>query len=1225
VKLYNHKTIFGVLLCILLFCLKINTTFAVTAPYFSLSSDSGQYYSSCGDFYVDILINTGTSNSDSANIIINYDPSILEIQDSNVGVSGIQISEGTAYNNYSGNTVNDTEGTILLTGFNVGSPLNTNNNPELFGRIYFQTLSTTGTVDLNIDFALGETLDSNIAETITSDDILLSVGDLTLQIIDDSSAPTTQSSSPSNGQSDVAINSNISITLSDIGCGVDYSSIEIIADNIAYTQSGDNVFVQSGTINNPTFTINPDYSFDYGETINVSISGEDVNNNIFNNNFSFNVINDNSAPQISNLNPSNNVTGVSITSNISFTISDSVSGVNLSSFSFLFDGQTYDSSSNLFNITGNSSFYNFTFNPSSNFDYGEAVSFQITATDFNNNILVNTFRFTAINDNTPLYVSNFSPANLSTDIAVNSNISFYLIDDISGVDLSTFFFIINDVSYDQNDSELTITGNSLNYSVIFNPPSDFSRGEIVEIIINADDLNRNSMSPANYTFTTIENQTPMLDAIGDKTVSTGNLLTFLLTGEDQDNDNVTITISGENLPDSVFLTGINSQTKIFSWTPSQSEIGEYEITATITDDGSLPSNLMDNETFMITVQGEIAENHYPIWTNIENKEITQDDNSTFVVLASDQDDDDLTLTLTDDANLNINFEDLENGSGVLTINTTDTEVGEYTITLTATDNGSPNLSTTLDINIEIIEAIICAEIPLPEPSSNENLAPIWTTITKQTVSQGDTLFFTIVASDSNDDDLSLQLLNNDDLDISFEDLGNGTGVIEIDTLTEEQGDYTVSFSATDAGAPNLLANLNVNIEITEPGPECNITQIISGGGGGIPQQIVVEKIIKKNIIVQNIIKEEIIKLINPIITQDNKKESLITKINICEPEMKYITVASETATIFPNTYNEQKSTGGNTPPYIENLNPKIAEKNVNIDTDIYLEIVDFDEINKDSIELLVNNEKVEAQIEGTNIRYQVKFKPQKSFNYNEEIIVSVSAEDKHPTNAKSISYNYNFHTESQAIKVPVSDKSIKLIDLEALLDIKNYSPYLNVKTKSRNLVRVKWKNKTDEVEVLYFMTKDELQIPAPLLFDSGNYEVEAQAIDKKDENLKSELIKIPFYIPKDNVINDTLYYGANLSNLFKVQGIPTTLCNFLSPKIVYGLFVIFLILIQLAFWIKKVHIRNFAALLSIIIFIIINIVLSQCNLIKYYFWLFSIISILILLEFLILRIFKYKK
>lgn len=92
------------------------------------------------------------------------------------------------------------------------------------------------------------------------------------------------------------------------------------------------------------------------------------------------------------------------------------------------------------------------------------------------------------------------------------------------------------------------------------------------------------------------NKPPILNEIGNKTVSLGQLLDFKATASDPDVPAQNLTFSLVNAPVGAI---IDSKTGHFIWTPTTS--GVFEVTVMVTDDGTNPNNLSDSETMMIKV------------------------------------------------------------------------------------------------------------------------------------------------------------------------------------------------------------------------------------------------------------------------------------------------------------------------------------------------------------------------------------------------------------------------------------------------------------------------------------------------------------------------------------------------------------------------------------------------------------------------------------------------
>ena len=100
------------------------------------------------------------------------------------------------------------------------------------------------------------------------------------------------------------------------------------------------------------------------------------------------------------------------------------------------------------------------------------------------------------------------------------------------------------------------------------------------------------------------NSAPTLDPVGNKTVAALENLSFTLTGSDNDDtfdDPLSFTMSAGLPPGPTF----DATTGVFSWTPTEGDVGSYNVTFCITD-----GRLTDCEGIQITVTA--ATNHDPI-------------------------------------------------------------------------------------------------------------------------------------------------------------------------------------------------------------------------------------------------------------------------------------------------------------------------------------------------------------------------------------------------------------------------------------------------------------------------------------------------------------------------------------------------------------------------------------------------------------------------------------
>ena len=98
------------------------------------------------------------------------------------------------------------------------------------------------------------------------------------------------------------------------------------------------------------------------------------------------------------------------------------------------------------------------------------------------------------------------------------------------------------------------------------------------------------------------NNPPVLDAIGDRLVFEGDLLSFVLTASEPDGDIWGFTMEGAPAGSSLVNNGDGTAT--FNWTPDVGQAADYPVSFTVTDTG-LPQ-ASDSETITITVASKMC-------------------------------------------------------------------------------------------------------------------------------------------------------------------------------------------------------------------------------------------------------------------------------------------------------------------------------------------------------------------------------------------------------------------------------------------------------------------------------------------------------------------------------------------------------------------------------------------------------------------------------------------
>jgi hypothetical protein len=264
------------------------------------------------------------------------------------------------------------------------------------------------------------------------------------------------------------------------------------------------------------------------------------------------------------------------------------------------------------------------------------------------------------------------------------------------------------------------------------------------------------------------NRSPVLSAVGAKSVDEGQELAFTITATDADNDSLAYTAG--DVPTGAAFDEV-SQT--FTWTPDYGDAGNYAVTFTVTDDGSPMKS--DSEEVTITV-GNV--NRPPVLAAIGAKSVDEGQELAFTITATDPDNDSLAYT-AGDVPTGAAFDEV---SQTFTWTPDYGDAGNYTVTFTVTDNGFPEQSDDEEVTITV---------------GNVNRPPVLTTIGARTVEEGQPLAFTVTATDP----------DNDNLTYSAHDLPTGAefdGVSQTFAWTPDygiRGDFTVTFTVTDDGTP----------------------------------------------------------------------------------------------------------------------------------------------------------------------------------------------------------------------------------------------------------------------------------------------------------------------------------------------------------------------------------------------------------------------------------------
>ncbi|TSC95867.1 MAG: FG-GAP repeat-containing protein [Parcubacteria group bacterium Athens1014_10] len=269
-------------LFLILFPINIHAQLQTAA--LSLEPASGSY-SLGSNFTLNIRLNTNGNNTDGTDIkYLNYNPALLEVQDSNLTSPGAQIQPGSLYTNTNLNSVDVSNGRINFSQTSSGGVVY--NGSGILASITFKPL-TTGAANLTFNFTLGSTIDTNVA--CLGQDVLNSVvnGSYTLTQAADTTAPQISNITSTNiGQTSATITwttDENSTSRVEYGTTVSYGYLTILDSNLVASHSVALSNLQAGAI------------------YHYRVISKDVSNNekISGDNFFTTISADNQAPQIS--------------------------------------------------------------------------------------------------------------------------------------------------------------------------------------------------------------------------------------------------------------------------------------------------------------------------------------------------------------------------------------------------------------------------------------------------------------------------------------------------------------------------------------------------------------------------------------------------------------------------------------------------------------------------------------------------------------------------------------------------------------------------------------------------------------------------------------------------------------------------------------------------------------------------------------------------------------
>lgn len=554
----------------------------------------------------------------------------------------------------------------------------------------FQTI-TNGysiVIDLINDFDYGEIVNVQIEATDLSQPAnVMATYSYNFQCEYDIMPPYLGGYDPIPGEQNVPIDTDIAFNVYDNDIGIDISTLSVNVNGEVYTTQSGNLNY-SGDVNNYNIVISPTENFEFDELVEVVINVSDLNqvpNSLIDFSYSFQCIADELPPVIEQLDPAPETTNVALNENITFHILDSGYGVDINSLNVNVDGLEYLVASSNLSYSGTSADYFISINPTENFTSADTIDVSVTAADLAvppNIMPTLNYSFYCVNtDNEAPFLWGEFPQNNSINVPVDSEISFFILDDINGVNPNSIELLVNDIGIEDYELEPFTLSNGSGYRVTYQPEIDFDYNELVEVEVSATDLAvvPNLLTNASFSFVCEEYQPPTID-LPDSLVcdEDGSIIenfgSYITNPENDDlileatiTNNLTITIDG-------YLVIIE---------PDINWFGSENISFFVKDEMG-ESLASDNTNIIVSSVNDAPSFDMSIFP----KEISFVENTQEIIdfsnmlIDPEQQSDDLSLTITGNSNIYVEIEEF-----VVTFKTLlENWIGSEILTVTIDDN-----------------------------------------------------------------------------------------------------------------------------------------------------------------------------------------------------------------------------------------------------------------------------------------------------------------------------------------------------------------------------------------------------------------------------------------------------------------------------------------------------------------------------------------------------------
>jgi hypothetical protein len=281
------------------------------------------------------------------------------------------------------------------------------------------------------------------------------------------------------------------------------------------------------------------------------------------------------------------------------------------------------------------------------------------------------------------------------------------------------------------------------------------------------------------------NNPPVLTGISNRTIAVGMTLTITNAATDPDSPPQVLSFSlGTGAATNA---SINATNGVFTWPPTQGQIGTNGFSVIVTDNGSPP--LSATQSFNVTV---VQSNSPPVLAAISNRTIAVGMALTITNVASDTDGDQLSFSLGTGAAANAT---INATNGIFNWSPNQGQIGTNAFSVIVADNGLPSLSVTQSFSVTVLAS---------------NNPPVLAAISSRTIAVGMTLTITNVASDVDRDQLTFSLEAGAATNATI----NATnGIFNWSPTQSQVGTNAFSVIVTDNGLPPLSATQAFSVTV----------------------------------------------------------------------------------------------------------------------------------------------------------------------------------------------------------------------------------------------------------------------------------------------------------------------------------------------------------------------------------------------------------------------------